>query len=223
MGLRQLAAGLALWACACASLAATVSFADLARHPQYQEVKISPDGQYIAATAVVKNQTVLALIRIADLRGVTVHQRAQADVIDFWWVSANRVIYTEGVHDSNYEVPLADGQLYAVDADGGHTSLLYGYGSDRPYLGDAGLIATIPDDPLHVLVEVTNYVSATKDGTLPKVEKMDVRYGSMEKVVDAPMRDPVFIADHKGNIRLAWGEDEDGNIHDYRLDADGWQ
>lgn len=60
-----LGAVLALGLCVQALHADPVSFADLARHPQYRVVSISPDGQYIAATAVVKGQTVLALIRLS--------------------------------------------------------------------------------------------------------------------------------------------------------------
>jgi dipeptidyl aminopeptidase/acylaminoacyl peptidase len=224
MGSRHLVAGLALWMCAWGSLAATVSFEDLSRHPQYREVKISPNGQYIAATAVVRDRTVLAVIHLADMKGFSLEQHEIADIVDFWWVSPTRIVYTQGVHDSDYDAPLADGQLYAVNADGSGRNLLYGYASGNPYYGGAGLIATIPDDPQHVLVAVGNFDSATPDGTLPVVEKMDVVNGSMQKVVIAPTRDAGFVADHKGRIRFAYAENNDGNTEDYsRTPGGDWQ
>ena len=44
-----------------------VSFADLARHEQYKDVRISPDGKYLAATAVVKGQTAASSYKSAML------------------------------------------------------------------------------------------------------------------------------------------------------------
>lgn len=207
----------------CAGTArAAVSFTDLARHPQYQEVKISPDGQYIAVTAVMKGRTDLMVIHLSDLKGFTLVQYDIADITDFWWVSSTRLLYTQGVHDSNYDAPLADGQLYAVNADGSGRDLLYGYGSVHPYYGPAELIATIPDDPQHVLVAVPG--SATRDGVFEIAEKMDVNNGRLEKLVTAPVRNASFVADHKGNIRFASAEDNDGHIQVYQRPANGdWQ
>ncbi len=221
--LRALAA-LALCGCASVSLADTVSFDDLARHPQYQQVKISPDGQYIAATAVVKDRTVLAVIRLADMQGFTLEQHDIADIVDFWWASSTRILYTQGVHDSNYDVPLIDGQIYAINADGSGKELIYGYASGKPFYGAATLISTIQDDPEHVLVAVDNPDAATRDGFLPMAEKMDVMTGRMEKIATAPDRNAGFIADHHGNIRLAYAEKDDDEVEIFQRSAAGdWQ
>ena len=88
MGLRHLAVGLALLACAGLLRAGPVAFADLARHPQYREVKISPDGTHIAATSVLKNgQTVLTVLSLQGRKSFNVKPREGADVLDFWWRS----------------------------------------------------------------------------------------------------------------------------------------
>lgn len=76
--------------------AADVPFEDLARHLQYSEVKISPDGRHIAATTVVKDKPLLALLDLDTKKGGMVTPREGNQVIDFWWASDNRVIYTEG-------------------------------------------------------------------------------------------------------------------------------
>ena len=52
---------------ATSAVAAPEPLADFARHPQYEQVKISPDGDYLAATAVVRGSTVLALLRQNEL------------------------------------------------------------------------------------------------------------------------------------------------------------
>ncbi|MFA6229513.1 MAG: hypothetical protein WC617_04965 [Rhodanobacter sp.] len=64
-----------------------VSFADLAKHAEYKDAKISPNGEYLAATAVVKGQTVLALIHLSDSKIKVISPREDDDVIDFAWAS----------------------------------------------------------------------------------------------------------------------------------------
>ena len=70
--------------------AESLPLADFARHAQYEQVKISPDGAYLAASAVVQGRTVLALIHLADMKGVNVTPRDAADIVDFWWVAPHR-------------------------------------------------------------------------------------------------------------------------------------
>ena len=187
------------------------------------QVKISPDGQYIAATAVVRNHTVLAVIRLADLKGFTLKSHYDGDIVDFWWASSRRLIYTEGIRDSNYDLPVADGRLLAIDADGGGKAMLYGYGSASPYYGSAELVATLPNDPHHALVAVANPDTADQDGYVEVLEKMDVDNGSMRKLDTAPVRDADFVADHKGQVRFAYAVNSDDKVQVYERKESGWQ
>ena len=50
--------------------AAEIPLADFARHDRYRDVKISPDGEYLAASAIVHDKAVLSLIHLADMKGV---------------------------------------------------------------------------------------------------------------------------------------------------------
>jgi dipeptidyl aminopeptidase/acylaminoacyl peptidase len=213
-----------------------VSFADLARHTQYKNVKISPDGQYLAATAVVKGQTVLALIRLSDKKGNLIRPREEDDVTDFWWASPTRVLYSVGEHVGGYDAPLSRGELYAVNADGNSADLLYSYRKigkstgthiqqATAEFGSAQLIATIPDDPNHVLVAISSWEAAGHERGLPVAYRMDVRDGTKSQLIVAPMRGANFVADHQGRIRFAAGEDNDGNakVYLHPIDSDGWQ
>ena len=47
--------------------AAPVPLADFARHAQFEDVKISPDGAWLAASAVIDDKTVLSLVHLADM------------------------------------------------------------------------------------------------------------------------------------------------------------
>ncbi|WP_235605872.1 alpha/beta hydrolase family protein [Rhodanobacter thiooxydans] len=213
-----------------------VSFAELARHAQYETVKISPDGEYLAATAVVKEQTVLALIHLSDMKGKLVRPREDDDVTDFWWASPTRVLYSVGTRVGGYAAPLATGELFAVNADGNGVGMLYGF--RRPGMstgshiqrataeyGSAQFISAIADDPRHVLVAINSWEGDGHELSLPAVYRMDVRDGSKHQLIVAPMRGTQFVADHRGRVRFAFGWDNDGNLKVYQhpVDGDGWQ
>ena len=236
MALRRSIVALLLLLCMALLHAQSVSFANLARHEQYKSVKLSPDGKYLAATAVVKGHTVLALIRLADMKGNVVRPREEDDVIDFWWASPTRAVYTVGTRMGGYDSPLATGELFAVNADGGGTALLYGYrkgGMNTGSLiqhtvaarGTAEFIAAIPDDPHHMLVAISSWDAAGSEGYLPIAYRMDVRNGDMTRIIAAPMRNTRFVADHKGRIRFVYGEDTNSNVKVFQhpVDGSGWE
>jgi dipeptidyl aminopeptidase/acylaminoacyl peptidase len=222
--------------CITALRAQPVSLADLARHMQYDAVKISPDGQYIAATAVVKGQSVLALVRLADMKGQLVRPRDEDAVTDFWWASPSRVVYTVGMRVGGYDAPLATGELFGVNADGTGAEMLFGFRKEGMSTGSliqkvtstrgtAEFIAPIPDDPNHILVAATQWGDDGRMGTTTAAYRMDARTGLLRKLVDAPMPRAHFVADHQGRIRFAWGEDDHGGTRVFQrpVDGGGWK
>jgi len=223
MKLSRALAALVLCGCAFALSAAPVSFADLARHSQYKDVKISPDGTHLAATSVLKNgQTVLTLIDLVNHKGANINPRQDEDVLDFWWVSPNRVLYTEAEHDGGWDAPLATGELYAVNADGGSATMLYGYrksdmqaGSHiqraTAEYGSAQYLSRIQGDADHVLVQITDWEASGSAGAFSAVWKMDVRDGRKVKVATAPIREADYLVDHKGNVWFASSDDLNGD------------
>jgi dipeptidyl aminopeptidase/acylaminoacyl peptidase len=215
-------------------MAATpVSFTDLARHAQYRMVKISPDGTHIAATVVLANgQTVLSLINLVTKKGINVQPRQGDDVMDFWWASPQYVVYSEAEHQGGWDAPIATGELFSVEADGGSPTMLYGYRAGgmqagthiqrvTPERGSATFLSRIDGDPDHVLIVVAQWSAAGSAGALTEVYKLDVRNGNKVRVTGAPMREADFLADHHGHVRFAMGNDLSGNRVIYMRPADG--
>lgn len=230
--------GIALWLLFCMGglHAAAVPFADLARHFEYTEVKISPDGQYLAALSVVKGQHVLGLIRLTDKRGRVLRPREGDDVIDFWWASPNRVVYTIGTHVGGFDPPMQTGELFAVNADGGAPEMLYGYRKDGMSTGTlvqravaargtAKFVASIPADPGHALVSISSWDAAGSQRYLSQAERIDLRTGNLKPVIAAPGRGMTFVADHHGRIRFAWSlaDDDEIKIFLHPIGGKGWQ
>ena len=220
---------------------AEVPLADFAKHEQYSEVKISPDGQNLSAVAIVNGQRTLALVNVADMKMRTLRPREGDDVADTWWVAPDRVMYNEGEHIGGQERPIVTGELFSVKADGSGANILFGYraGTDMPKAthiaqktGDAAsgtLITALSDDPLHALIASYgwNGPNHTADalGAFPDVYKIDLRDGTKVRVGTSPLRNANLLADHNGVVRFAYGRDNDQTIKVWYHDASGgdWQ
>jgi dipeptidyl aminopeptidase/acylaminoacyl peptidase len=223
--------------------AAEIPLADFARHPRYEQVKISPEGDYLAATAIVKGRTVLALIHLTDRKGVNVTPRDGADIVDYWWVAPHRVMYTIGERVGGLEAPQSTGELYAVNADGSDGAILFGYragaGHGATHIQHAEsdfafgeLIAPLDGDQRHVLIasyalnspSLGESASVSAIGVYPKAYKLDLYSGVKTSVAISPLRNASFLADHAGRIRFAYGEDADQMQKVYYRGGDGgWE
>jgi dipeptidyl aminopeptidase/acylaminoacyl peptidase len=195
-GIRR-AAFCALGVLSCPLFASGVAFDDLARHLQYIDVKISPDGRHIAATTVVKDKPLLALLDLDTKKGGMVTPREGNQVIDFWWANDNRVVYTEGTKVSGWDRPFSTGEIFAIDADGKRPAAI-GYGS---------VIDTLRDDPKDILVSVSEGDTGA-EGAFNEIYLLDVEEGHYKRHVGkAPFRNADFIADNHGVARFAVGYD----------------
>ncbi|WP_266181165.1 alpha/beta hydrolase family protein [Dyella humicola] len=227
---RALGCALCLWACSAS--AQSVSFADLARHVQYSQVKISDDGRYLAATTVVDGKPLLALIDLTNHKGGVIHPREGNQVADFWWINDHRLLYIEGTKVSGFDRPQLTGEIFGVNADGSGAGLLFGY---RAGTGDrsathlqraqserawAEFISKLDDDPYHVLIGVHPWDTGA-DGAFTDVYKMDVREGNKYQVTTAPVRNASFVVDHHGVVRFAMGVDSHSYDQVYYRDGDG--
>jgi dipeptidyl aminopeptidase/acylaminoacyl peptidase len=200
-----------------AAVAEPVALKDFARHEQFRNVKISPNGDYLAASVVVDGKAVLSLIRLSDMKGVNLRPRDTRELARFWWVSPDRVMYTIGDRNGALEAPMPTGELYAVNADGTGDGVLFGFRagnqgathiahatSRRAY---ATLVDPLRDDAKHALIAAYSFTG--NNGVYPTVEKIDLYTGATSPVTTSPLRDADFITDHHGVVRFAFGTDVD--------------
>ena len=129
---------------------------------QYRDVRISPGGDYLAASVLIDGKAALSLIRVSDMQGVDVRPRGDSELAQFWWVSPRRVMYTVGASVGQLEAPVPTGELYAVNADGTGGGIIFGArmggrGDSRIALGVrrlayGDLIDDLPDNPKQALI-----------------------------------------------------------------------
>jgi dipeptidyl aminopeptidase/acylaminoacyl peptidase len=219
---------LILLGCCLIGRAGEVPLRDFARHPQFRNAKISPDGQYLAVTANVENRTVLALIHLADMKGVNIKPLSYEDINQFWWVAPDRVMYSVAMHTGSVANPMGTGELFTVKADGTESRAIFGYRAgggaapppkathiEPPAVSERAtgeFVAALPDDPDHAIIESFAWIEHTMmSDVFPAAYRIDVRDGRKTPLANAPLRGAAFVADHHGTIRFAYGDASPGS------------
>ncbi|HQW76433.1 MAG TPA: S9 family peptidase [Dokdonella sp.] len=227
-------AGLIL-ACAGVQAAEPVPLADFARHMQFKDVKISPDGKHLAATAIVGGNVVLSMIDLGSNTALTVQPRNGDDVFEFWWVSNERIVYAVAQHGGALEQPIPTGELYATNVDGKARDILFGYRASESKAGSTGshietkqneyasawILEALPDDAKYSTIVVQPWSRTPGESIKAEVRRIDLASGKTRTVATAPMTGAQFITDHKGVVRFAVGNDVDQKQKVYYREADG--
>ncbi|MDH5823865.1 S9 family peptidase [Luteimonas sp. RD2P54] len=217
-----------------ATVAAQVDVEPYVAQDGFRDIKLSPTGEYYAASVPMGDQTGLVVIRRSD-RQMTASFRFSRDthVGDYWWVNPERVLIAVSESFGTRDDPLPTGELYAMNANGGQRELLVGWRVQTQQTGTrirpgkreepvaAYLIDPLPGDDRTVLISVhpLTYHPSTR------VERMDVYTGRRSTVTHAPVSFAGFVTDHRGLVRFAEGTGTDNVSRTYYRENDDaeWQ
>ncbi|MBS0212171.1 MAG: S9 family peptidase [Proteobacteria bacterium] len=184
---------------------------DFLRRDTFGAIKISPTGEYLAATVPLSDRTSLVILRRSDntmVGHVTVGEHKH--VTDFQWVTPQRILFGVSVKFGYLDRPQSTFEIFATNADGSDQrgAINYGY-----------VIDTVGHDDKYVLIgghAVNGYT---------EVQKMDVGNGIATQVARAPVQNASFLLDGHDVPRFAWGMVSDGKLKTYyRAGADAkWE
>jgi dipeptidyl aminopeptidase/acylaminoacyl peptidase len=203
--MRLWAAGLSM-ALAAPVPAQVPALRDLAKHERFRDVKISPDGQYLAVTGVVKDKTVLSLVRLADMSGVNLRPIESDQVQDFWWLGSHRIVYTMSTRLYDVDGMVADGELLAINADGSNKTVLYSWRRSAGTQGFAVVEGRLAGNE-KLLVNVWPW-GKCDHGPYPTARSLAAD-GSIEMLATAPICGASFVADNDGVVRFAYATADD--------------
>nr|WP_235499798.1 S9 family peptidase [Stenotrophomonas acidaminiphila] len=207
-----------------------VDLGQFIRKDEFNEIKISPSGEYYAATVPLEDSTALTLFRRADLKVAGVFRlRRNAHVGDFEWVSDDRVLVGIAEKFGVLDQPQPTGEIYTVKANGGQADLLVGFRVQGNGAGTriqpkkvedvaAFLIDGLPGDDRHAVISVWPLMG---DEPFTRAERMDVASGRRTTLARAPVRRAGFVTDSGGEVRLAYGADVDNASKLYYREATG--
>jgi acetyl esterase/lipase len=204
-----------LWACACVAQAATntVDIAAFVKPDSFDDIKISPTGEYYAATVPSEGESILVIIRRADNKAMAgFGLGANTYIANFEWVNPSRVVFGTARKFGALDQPQLTGNLYAMNADGTGKDILVGQDVNVMSTGThiqtkktetiaAFLLDGLPDDDKYVLITVWPFES----DAYSRVEKMDVYSGRRVPVARAPVRNADYVTDPQGHVRFAYG------------------
>ncbi|MGY0799123.1 alpha/beta hydrolase family protein [Lysobacter sp. A286] len=214
---------------------ATVDVERFVRTDSFNAIKISPRGDYYAATVALDDgeRTALVITRRSDHSiGATFVLGANTHVAGFAWVNPERVLISMAEKLGALDKPQATGELYAVNADGSQVEFLVGQRVQGAGPGTriqakkvervaAVLVDDLPNDDRKVIISVSPFNS----DPYTRAELLDVYSGRRVQVASAPVRNARFVADNQGVVRFAVGMDTDNRERLYYRTGNGagWQ
>ena len=228
---------LATWLLAACLLAAgpalaQVDLAGFTKLDSFSDIKLSPTGEYYAATVPLGDRTGLVVMR-RDGNDVTAQFALGKDthIEDFEWVNDTRLLLSMAENFGMDDTPSATGEIFGVDADGKNVELLVGYRAVGSGPGSriqtrtqesvaAYLLDALPDEEHDVLIEVWPF----HDDPYTRVEIMDVRNGKRRPVTRSPVQRGNFTVDHAREVRFVrgYGQDNASMLYHRKGEGDEW-
>lgn len=187
-----------------------------AKHSQYLDVKISPEGDYLAATSRIADGSVqLTVIDIDDSKILSVTQgRGNESVGSFQWANNERLVLTMVREVGSLDQPLPTGELFAMDADGSKQVILTGPRSDSGEYVFAQVVDYLPEQPDAIMIYQRSFTSAEPYLDLYTMKITSGRKRSEGRIPLKAYRSTnvQVILDDKGVSRMVVGVDpEEGN------------
>jgi dipeptidyl aminopeptidase/acylaminoacyl peptidase len=165
---------------------------DFWKRSSFSQVKISPDGRYLAATVPFEKLRALVVMDLAT-KQITGSFKPQekAYIGEFYWVSNKRLLFTSSVREGANASPSWTGAWYAMNADGSNIGTAYG----RGYF--AQILDTLKDDDKFVLVQ---YASDTGSSTYGR---MNIENGDIRPTFKKPPTEGYgqFVTDNAAQVR----------------------
>lgn len=183
----------------------------------FRDIKISPNGEYLAATVPMEDRTGMIILNRATGRQTAAFALGKnTHVGSFTWVNPERVMISMAETFGQLDAPIPTGELFAVNVDGSRAENLVGFRVDGGGAGTrikpkqservwASVVDTLPADDKQALVAIVPF----SDEPWSRAEKMDVYTGRRQIVARAPIQRARFTTDGDGAVRFAQGYQSD--------------
>ncbi len=200
---------------ACAA-AALIPLEEFAAYPQMQSPHLSPDGNLLVYLGTLGGApgVIVRDLRTGAERPILRVYSGTYDVSHCEFKNDERLLcHLEGVAYGYPGQPFPASRLLAVNADGSGLRVLFadGVGAGNSGVGlqfQDRIVHWLPDDPRHVLIELTE-----RGTVFPSVYRLDVYSGDVRLVVPAhpPVMD--WTVDSAGLVRFGYGFRGDSAVY----------
>jgi len=183
---------------------------DFFKNPAYSQLKISPNGKYLAALIDVLDRRNLMVMETNNLSKYEILTGfKKQNVGSFFWANDDRIVFT--MDSSNGREALS---LYTVERGKKKPEIVQLLGAEGTRRGvvSASVAHTLPDDPNHIIVSYNRrFIKAPdlyKIALDSKWNSRKKRNHSMKLIAENPGNVQGWILDHEGEVRAAVSVDE---------------
>lgn len=208
----------------------------------YEQIKISPDGEYLALRTLNEGQMVLMILDRDEMSVSTgIRPERNGNVDSFYWTSNERLLYTISLDVGELEATMSTGELYGINRDGSQHDMLFGArAADRSIgtrlntregrKGSHAILSHLPDDPNHIVIAVYPWKQNVRGyrwdpSSIVELNRLNVYTGNMERLGALPTRGARGLADEAGQVRFSIGENTDGEREVFYRESneDDWE
>ena len=180
-----------------------------AKHPQYSNVELSPDGQHLAMSAEFEGEPQIAVLSLKDRKLSSLIRFSHTSQPGaFEWANNDRLVVSLAFRSGLSESPLFTGELYAINRDGTRGKHIFGRRAVEPRYASGMMLEADGDD--HILVQVYPWSRNSSD-RLTEVVRVNINTGKTRRVVRSDLRGASFLLDRDLEPRFAIGADDMAN------------
>jgi dipeptidyl aminopeptidase/acylaminoacyl peptidase len=189
-----------------------LSIESFSKATEFDGVKLSPDGKYLAVITRPEGKKVLMILDVATFKPMhAVQFPGNGQVGNYNWVNNERIVLAKEYLRGWKEQPEYHGELFGVNADGSQGKYLVGYQGEMQTGSNIKKAASVRGtsfvlDPLlsnrrKMLVYTIPWTASNEPNTI--VYEVDVYKGHRKRVVRSPAKMAGFLTDNDGNVRVA--------------------
>jgi dipeptidyl aminopeptidase/acylaminoacyl peptidase len=201
-----------------ASLAAPqVPLAAFVHEDKFSNPRLSPDGKHLVITVRLpdgdRDVPVMMTFSVPGMQNVGAVRMPKFVVpLDYYWITNTRLAIEKGKETGSIDAPVSNGEVLAVDMDGGKPEYLYGHDMFRSSsrgdrYGDDYGYGTIEDIPRarngHLFL-----TSHPWEGSHSLLYDIDSRNASRKLLANLPDPDLNFVLGNDGRMRYAYGHND---------------
>jgi len=183
----------------------------------YQNIKISPDGKYLAISLTYGGMSSL-VVRDRESDKVLGLTRFPKRMVlgDYLWVNNERIVFKINNRVEWDEKLQFYGELFAINFDGSDAEVIYGYSNGEKQIGSRAkkkksifgwgdIIDILPNEPKNILIS-SKSMNSTQD-SLATVYKINVYTGLIkEKLTKSSLPLSTFITNTSDELIAVVGE-----------------
>ncbi|MFS1702452.1 alpha/beta hydrolase family protein [Alteromonas sp. AMM-1] len=187
----------------------SIPLESFAKHAQYQSVKISPTGEYLAFAALEEGKRVIAVVQRSPAKLLNVIRfRGNEQAGSYFWANDERLVVGLQITLGYFARPMGTGEYYAVNYDGSKGRNIFGYRSEEgvafnPVFESPSVLDMMWDDDKHILIQG---IPVNNDSSnLTNVYRLNIYNGRKRQITRSPLKQAQMLSDNNQQVRYAVG------------------